>query len=234
MADPNLRLLEEAAKLLEPVLDELVFVGGCTTGLFISDEGAAGVRSTFDVDAIAEITSYADYIVFSERLRNLGFTEDTSEGAPLCRWQNRDTRLDLMPLDEAILGFSNRWYKAALESSQEYELEDNLRIRVVTPTYFCATKIEAFKGRGKGDYLASHDLEDVVTVVDGRPELLNELRSAPDDVRMYIAEFVRGALKSSDFIDALPGYLLPDSASQSRITIVLERLTEISGLGVDR
>ena len=234
MADPNLRLLEEAAKLLEPVLDELVFVGGCTTGLLISDEGAAGVRSTFDVDAIAEITSYADYIVFSERLRNLGFTEDTSEGAPLCRWQNRDTRLDLMPLDEAILGFSNRWYKAALESSQKYELEDNLRIRVVTPTYFCATKIEAFKGRGKGDYLASHDLEDVVTVVDGRPELLNELRSARDDVRMYIAEFVRGALKSSDFIDALPGYLLPDSASQSRITIVLERLTEISGLGVDR
>jgi hypothetical protein len=70
------------------VLDELVFVGGCTTGLLISDEGAGAVRPTFDVDAITEITSYADYFRFSERLRKLGFTEDTSEGAPLCRWEH--------------------------------------------------------------------------------------------------------------------------------------------------
>jgi hypothetical protein len=102
MADPNLRLLKEAARLLIPVLDELVFVGGCTTGLFISDEGAGDVRPTFDVDAITEITSYAAYASFSERLRNLGFTEDTSEDAPLCRWLHGNTRLNVMPLDEAI------------------------------------------------------------------------------------------------------------------------------------
>ena len=230
MADPNLRLLKEAAKLLTPVLNQLVFVGGCTTGLFISDEGAGDVRSTFDVDAITEITSYAEYVVFSERLRKLGFKEDTSEGAPLCRWLHGDTKLDVMPLDEAILGFSNRWYKAALGSSQKYELEPNLHIRVVTPTYFCATKIEAFKGRGKGDYLSSQDLEDLITVVDGRPELVNELGSAPDDVRSYIAQVINQMLKTNRFIDALPGYLLPDSASQSRISIVLERLGEISKL----
>src|SRR5437870_5887502 len=127
MADPNLRLLKQAAKLLIPVLDELVFVGGCTTGLFISDEGAGDVRPTFDVDAITEITSYADYAAFSERLRELGFTEDTSEGAPLCRWQNGGTTLDVMPLNEEILGFSNRWYKAAMEAAQERELEPGLR-----------------------------------------------------------------------------------------------------------
>jgi len=44
------------------------------------------VRLTFDVDVIAEINSYADYASFSERLRALGFREDTSRGAPLCRW----------------------------------------------------------------------------------------------------------------------------------------------------
>jgi hypothetical protein len=32
----------------------------------------------FDVDAIAEITSYADYMAFSAKLRKLGFAEDTS------------------------------------------------------------------------------------------------------------------------------------------------------------
>ena len=128
MADPNLRLLTEAAKLLIPVLDELVFVGGSMTGLLISDEGAGDVRSTFDVDAITEITSYADYVIFSVRLRKLGFTEDTSEGAPLCRWLNGETKLDVMPLDESILGFSNRWYEAALGSAQEYELEPGVHI----------------------------------------------------------------------------------------------------------
>ena len=231
MADPNLRLLKQAAKLLIPVLDELVFVGGCTTGLFISDEGAGDVRPTIDVDAITEITSYADYASFSERLRKLGFTEDTSEDAPLCRWLHGDTMLDVMPLDETILGFSNRWYEAALGSSQQYQLEPDLQIKIVTAPYFCATKIEAFRGRGNGDYLASYDLEDLITLVDGRPELLSELRSASADVRSYIAGAIGQMLTTDEFMDALPGYLLPDAASQGRISIVLERLTDISTLG---
>jgi hypothetical protein len=230
MADPNIRLLKEAAKLLRPVLGELVFVGGCTTGLLISDEGAGDVRPTVDVDAITEITSYADYTVFSERLRKLGFTEDASEGAPTCRWLNGETKLDVMPLNEAILGFSNRWYESAHRSAQDYELETDLHIRVVTPPYFCATKIEAFRGRGKGDYRSS-DLEDLVTVVDGRSELVKELQAAPNDVRSYVAEAIGQMLRTDEFTDALPGYLLGDAASQSRISIVLERLTEISKVG---
>jgi hypothetical protein len=230
MADPNIRLLKEAAKLLRPVLGELVFVGGCTTGLLISDEGAGDVRPTVDVDAITEITSYADYTLFSERLRKLGFTEDASEGAPTCRWLNGETKLDVMPLNETILGFSNRWYESAHRSAQDYELETDLHIRVVTPPYFCATKIEAFRGRGNGDYRSS-DLEDLVTVVDGRSELLKELQAAPDDVRSYVAEAIGQLLRTDGFTDALPGYLLGDAASQSRINIVLERLNEISKQG---
>ena len=81
MANRNLELLKVAAKLLRPVLNELVFVGRCATGLLVSDEAAAEVRPMFDVDAIAEITSYAEYTTFGERLHKLGFTEDASEGA---------------------------------------------------------------------------------------------------------------------------------------------------------
>jgi hypothetical protein len=69
------------------------------------------------VDAIAEISSYAAYADFSERLRKCGFTEDAGEGAPICRWRQKKTILDVMPLDEKILGFSNRWYKPALDSA---------------------------------------------------------------------------------------------------------------------
>lgn len=71
MPSRNLESLAEAARLLQPVIGELVFVGGCVTALLITDKAAADVRPTLDVDAIAEITSYADYTEFSEKLASL-------------------------------------------------------------------------------------------------------------------------------------------------------------------
>jgi hypothetical protein len=82
MSNPNLQLLTDAAKLLEPILADLVFVGGCATALLITDAAAADVRPTFDVDAIAEITSYAGYTEFSERLRKLGFQDRAKQALP--------------------------------------------------------------------------------------------------------------------------------------------------------
>ncbi len=76
MANSNLELLTSVARLLSLLLGDLVFVGGCTTALLITDTAAAEVRPTYDVDAIAEITSYSDYEKFSERLRQLGFAAD--------------------------------------------------------------------------------------------------------------------------------------------------------------
>lgn len=230
MANPNLELLISVARLLRPLLDELVFVGGCTTALLITDPAAAEVRSTYDVDAIAEITSYAEYAAFSERLRQLGFAEDHGEGAPICRWAHEDMRFDVMPTDERILGFSNRWYKAAMENAQKMQLENGLTLRVVTAPFFLGTKLEAFKGRGKNDYFASHDLEDLIAVIDGRPSLLGELRSESKELRAYVANEVRNLLEEHNFIDALPGYLLPDHASQARLGRLLATLRTITEL----
>ena len=230
MESPNLELLMNAAELLKPLLDELVFVGGCVAALLITDRAAGNIRPTYDVDAIAAIASRADYITFSERLHELGFTEDTREDAPICRWRNGETILDVMPLDEKILGFSNRWYKPAMEYAEEYELKLDLRIRVVSAPYFCATKFDAFRGRGKSDYFSSHDLEDLIAVIDGRRQIVDELRSAPEDVRTYVASEISRLLSTTQFLDAVPGYLLPDSASQARVGGLLERLRELSVL----
>lgn len=129
MANRNLELLKGVAQLLRPILSDLVFVGGCTTALLITDRAAAEVRPTYDVDSIAKITSYAEYEKFSERLRRLGFLADESEGAPICRWAHGEFRLDVMPIDEKIFGFSNRWYKPAMENAQTVRLTENLSIR---------------------------------------------------------------------------------------------------------
>ncbi|HLJ29419.1 MAG TPA: hypothetical protein VKY85_22110 [Candidatus Angelobacter sp.] len=135
-----------------------------------------------------------------------------------------------MPTDERILGFSNRWYKLAMESAQRVQLEDGLTIRVFTAPLFLGTKLEAFKGRGKNDYFASHDLEDVIAVIDGRPSLLVELQSESSDLGAYVASEVGNLLKQHDFIDALPGYLLPDPASQARLGRLLTTLQTITKL----
>jgi predicted nucleotidyltransferase len=149
MPNPNLEQLIAAAALLRPMLGDLMLVGGAVTSLLVTDEGAGLPRATLDVDAIAEISSYAEYTAFGERLRALGFSEDTGEGAPLCRWVHSGTILDVMPLDEKILGFSNRWYRAAMESATTHRLFRDLEIRIVTAPYFLATKLEAFRGRGE-------------------------------------------------------------------------------------
>jgi hypothetical protein len=115
-----------------------------------------------------------------------------------------------------------------MESAQEREIDPGLHIRVVTAPYFCATKLQAFEGRGEGDYLSSRDLEDFIAVIDGRLELMGELRSAPEDVRAYIARATDRLLKTDRFIDALPGHLQSDPASQGRIPIVLSALEQIS------
>lgn len=205
------------------MLDELVFVGGTVTGLLITDDAAGDPRPTTDVDAIAEITSYAQYSAFGDRLKALGFSEDLREGAPVCRWVQERTTLDVIPLDEKIVGFSNRWYRAAMDTAGRMKLASDLEIRVISAPYFVATKLDAFAGRGKGDLLGSADLEDIVAVVDGRTEIVSEVEQQPNLLRAFIrAEFA--SLLGVGLLDALPGYLLPDEVSQARVGVVLERI----------
>ena len=102
-------------------------------------------------------------------------------------------------------------------------------MRIVTPAFFIATKLEAFHGRGRDDVLTSHDLEDIVAVVDGRPAIVDDVAHAAADVRAYIISEIQALLDNSDFVDALAGFLLPDPASQERRPVVERRLRAMSG-----
>ena len=226
MHDPNLQLLEAAARLLEPLLDDVVFVGGCVTGLLITDSATAGTRPTTDVDVIAEICSYAEYATLSDRLRELGLVQDARDGAPTCRWRHENSTVDVMPVDEGVLGFANRWHRPAMDSAEWVDLA-GLTLRCITPVYFVATKLEAFHGRGDRDYYASHDLEDAMTVIDGREELVAEVLNAPQDVRDYIRDEFAKLLGTEDFVDAVSGFLPPDEENQARLPLLRERLAAL-------
>lgn len=224
--NPNLEQLIKAATKLKPLLDQIVFVGGCTTGLLLSDPGAAPVRATIDVDAIVEAASYDDFAALEQRLRELGFDQPIREATPVCRWISGDLILDLMPTDPAILGFSNPWYLPALKNAQKIRIGDH-DIQVITAPYFLATKLEAFHGRGKNDYQMSRDLEDIVTVIDGRSEIIEEVSASEHTLRQYLSNEFRALHSNRDFLEALPGNLLPDAASQQRIGIVMARIRKM-------
>lgn len=178
-----------------------------------------------------EIATGPDYYRLGEALRAIGFTEDASEEAPLCRWLIDGIKVDIMPTDERILGFSNKWYLPALRHAARTEIGDGMTIRLVTAPFFLATKLEAFSGRGRGDFMASHDLEDLIAVLDGRKEIVEEVRSAPEEVRKFLARSFDGLLQSREFQDALPGHLPPDPASQQRARVVLDRMRGIAQPG---
>ena len=95
---------------------------------------------------------------------------------------------------------------------------------ILTAPFFLATKLEAFAGRGAHDYYASRDLEDVIAVIDGRPNLPDEVHAAPADVRAFLRRELKALLNDPDFVGAVPGHLPPDAAAQSRVLVLLERI----------
>lgn len=229
-SNPNLLILELAVNDLGDVVNEFVFLGGCATGLLIVDVAAPPIRETVDVDVIVQVLSRADYYALSDRLRDAGFKEDTRDGAPICRWTNGRVLLDVMPTDPAILGFGNEWYAAAMAQAQDFELPSGTVIRLVTSPYFLMTKLDAFAGRGAGDYQLSHDLEDIVAVLDGRPQVVEEVEHAEATLRTVLAKRFRALLADNRFTEAISGHLPSDAVSQARLPIVLDRIKNIAAL----
>jgi hypothetical protein len=186
MSSANIEMLERATTALGELLDEVVFVGGATVGLWATDEATAEFRPTDDVDVIVEVTSRTGYYRFEERLRAVGFLNDDADGV-ICRFRHGSQRLvlDVMPTDAAILGFENRWQNEAFPHAESVELPSGRTIKAVPPAYLLATKLEAFHARGRGDLLWSRDFEDIVTLVDRREELVDEVRNSPEELRAY-------------------------------------------------
>ena len=227
--DPNIELLTRVAEALGDLRERLVFVGGCATALLLTDPAAPPVRVTHDVDAVVAIVSLPEYHRLGNALRARGFSQTLAEGEPPYRWTFAGMKLDVMPTSEKVLGFSNRWYEPAMRTAMTVPLRGGPEISLVTPSYFVATKLEAFEDRGRGDYLESHDLEDVLSVVDGRTEIVDEIANAEPSLRAYVGSTFAKLIADDGFFNALPGIIL-DGSPPSRLPVVLERLKAIAAM----
>ena len=232
MSSPNLKMLETVARALGSFTQEVVFVGGATVSLYLQNPASPEVRPTDDVDCFIELSSYSSYADIEERMRKLGFEHDMSRGAPICRWLVGDIKVDVMPTEGAILGFTNRWYQSGVAHKIPFLLPDGQNIFILSAPFFVATKLEAFLSRGHDDYRFSSDLEDIITVIDGRETLLAEVQAAPADLIAYLARHFGSFFKNRDFHEGLEGFL-PASREgkgrQKRALAVVEHLKENKG-----
>jgi hypothetical protein len=192
-------MLERVAEALGDDLDRVVFVGGIVASFHASE-----VRLTEDVDCIVDMAMPA-YYQLGQRLRARGFREDSSGGV-ICRWVlhqgGEPISLDIVPTDAKVLGFSTRWYPEAFARAERVLLASGRSVSLVPPLYLVATKLEAFKDRGEGDFLASHDLEDAISVLASS----NPLREQIQQDQTPVCEAIREDLRS--FKDPLLGALI--------------------------
>jgi predicted nucleotidyltransferase len=227
--DPNVALLEIVSEHLGDTLrHELVFVGGAVAGLLITDPAMPAIRPTTDVDLVCRAAVLADYHRVETMLQSRGFVRDMRPDAPICRWRVGSVAVDVMPTLESVLGFSNCWYPLALETADLVALPSGRSIRLITGPVFLATKLEAFDGRGNADFLFSHDLGDLIAVLDGRDEITRECLASPAELRAYLGRRFATLLDTPSFVEALAGHLPGDAASQERLPDLLAKMRAIA------
>lgn len=214
-------MLSQVAEALNELLPQVVFIGGCTTGLFLTDDFTKEqVRYTDDVDLIVHVGSYFDWTQLAERLRQLGFRESMGEDI-ICTMMLGQLKVDFMPDNADILGFSNRWYRDAMTTARDFTLTEALTIKLVEPVYFVATKLEAYLGRGNGDALSSHDIEDLINIFDGREEIVAEINAVEGELRDFIRVELQALLDDANFEYAVQSATGNNSERES---LIFERI----------
>jgi hypothetical protein len=169
------------------------------------------------------------YSEVEAKLRKLGFEHDTRQGAPVCRWLLGGVVVDIMPTQGTQLGLNTAWFPEALATATWTEVGPT-RLPLISPVAFLATKYVAFRDRGNSDFYGSHDLEDLITVIDGRDNIVAELDSSPSPIREYVAGAVKELNEKPAFNEAVPAHLPGDTASQRRLPSLRIKLAAIAKL----
>jgi hypothetical protein len=214
---------------IQPLGIDYAFLGGCIVPFLLDDPDLMPVRPTNDVDVVILLVNQPQMSAIEARLRQEGFIHAVYPGAPICRWQLDDLIVDIMPdKDGQFLGLSTRWFSEALRSATLRAIPGG-QVPIISAVTFVATKLVAYADRGKGDFY-HRDLEDVVTVIDGRASLLEELIDAETALRTFVSDEFRRHLENPSFIDNMAGHLPNDPASQGRLGLLHSRLRALADI----
>jgi predicted nucleotidyltransferase len=219
----NITRIKAVYNALEEMASEVVFVGGATVSLY-TDRPGGETRPTEDVDILVEVARYSGYAAVEERLRAKGFINDV-ESRVICRYKVNGIIVDVMPASEDILGFSNRWYKQAFENAMQVTVDTDYKVNIFSAPYFLASKLEAFKHRGKNDGRTSSDFEDIIFVLNNRSKIWDELAATTDELREYFLGKLRSLLSNPYFEEWIGANL--DYTEQGRVNYILKNIREL-------
>ena len=223
----NIEMIQCVAKGLANLKDDMVFVGGSVAELYALQPELSDIRPTMDVDCVVEMVTYAEYTHLEEKLRSLGFHNDTSIGAPLCRKIYQGIIVDIMPSNTDVLGFSNRWYNDGMANKTTTQLPNGTKIFIFPVEYYVATKFKALNNRGGTDIRGSHDWEDIVYVMTNCPELSVKIEQRNDaKLTDYMKEQFLLLLNNGNIREIIYS-VLPYNSPDERIDDVLNLMNKI-------
>lgn len=229
MPSDNINMLQTVARGLGDLRDEMVFVGGAVAELYADDPASSDIRPTQDVDCTIELSSYREHTELENELRTKGFANDTSQGAPICRWIYQDIKVDVMPADENILSFNNQWYPGGVGNKISKTLPDGSEIFVFSPEYYLAAKFEAHNDRGGTDLRQSHDFEDIVYILDNCTSIIENIRNSDEEVKCYLKDECKKLLDNNGLSEGIE-CALPIGSDSDRVEIIETMITDISEL----
>lgn len=225
----NTEMLIKVVRGLKQLAEEMVFIGGAVAELYADDPAATEIRPTQDVDCVVEISTRTAYYHLEEKLRQLGFSNDRSTASIICRWIYDDIIVDIMPTNESILGFSNRWYEAGIANKISQPLTNNLSIFTFTVPYYLASKFEAMNSRAGTDLRTSHDFEDLIYVMDNSINLYERIQATEDkQVIQYLAEECNKLLNNTNIVECIVSAL--PYGMDERVEVIEDFLHSVSRL----
>ena len=207
--------IQKIAIALEELKDQVVFVGGSVVPLYIENPAVSEFRPTKDIDCIIRIQSRVIYYDLEKILRNKGFKNSTNNNDPICRWIYDESLVDVMPTDESILGFANKWHGEGFNEAEDIEIITGLCIKILPLSFFIAAKIEAHNSRAE-DLRISEDFEDIITILDGQIDLVDFGRDFPNDVREYIRSQFGVFLQRKEFSESVYAHIQPGLEKKDR------------------
>lgn len=188
--------------------EDFCAVGGGAIWLYLPNEtDAARIRPTEDVDFVVPAKTLAEYHKLEEKLRKLGFRNDTRAGAPICRYLYKEVTVDFMPARSKVLNLNSRWFEQGLRKKRVVEISKKHKLGIFPLPYFLASKFDAFQDRGQEDPRLSDDLEDICVIlscIENDDELFQD---ADKEVTTYLKAQMKQMIEDSTMREAVYGHV---------------------------
>lgn len=221
----NNAIIERVANALGELNEKVIYVGGATVGLYINDPAAEDVRPTKDVDISIKVASFVELEDIREQLTDKGFKQ-SSDLDVICRFKLEDILVDVMATKPISWAPANPWFEKGFEKLEKTKVND-ITIQIMPLTFFLASKFTAYHDRGGNDPRFSHDLEDIIYIIDNRTDWHQILINEQDqEVKEFLINEFSNILTSNKMQEAILGNLFYETQDK-RFGMIMDKINQV-------